>query len=133
MADFGWNKYNGIINQNIAFCYVQGYPITVKMAETTVHKFWQTMIRVSCANPESFVRGGPTLTSILVDERIQIALKAGHQSWPNIECWLGSFVFFQWIQTSIAKKPYVFLIFQVCVGEGGARKSHRTFIVKTNL
>ena len=32
--------------------------------------------------------------------------------WPNIECWLGSFVFVQEIRTSIAKKPYIFVIFQ---------------------
>ena len=31
---------------------------------------------------------------------------------PNIECWLGSFVNFQGIWTSIAKKPYIFVIFQ---------------------
>ena len=28
--------------------------------------------------------------------------------WPNTECWLGSFVIFQVIRTSIAKKPYIF-------------------------
>ena len=32
--------------------------------------------------------------------------------WPNIECWLGSFVVFQGILTSITKKPYIFVIFQ---------------------
>ena len=32
--------------------------------------------------------------------------------WTNIECWLGSFVIFQGILTSIAKKPYIFFIFQ---------------------
>ena len=32
--------------------------------------------------------------------------------WPNIECWLGSFVIFQGIWPSIAKKPYLFVIFQ---------------------
>ena len=31
---------------------------------------------------------------------------------PNIECWLGSFVAFQGIRTRIAKKPYIFVIFQ---------------------
>ena len=36
--------------------------------------------------------------------------------WPNIECWLGSFVIFQGIGTSFAKKPYIFVIFQ---GGGG--------------
>ena len=37
--------------------------------------------------------------------------------WPNIECWLGSFVIFQGIWTSIAKKPYIFVLFQG--GRGG--------------
>ena len=36
--------------------------------------------------------------------------------WPHIECWLGSFVIFQGIWTSIAKKPFIFVIFQ---GWGG--------------
>ena len=36
--------------------------------------------------------------------------------WPNIECWLCSFVIFHGIQTSIAKKPYIFCDFS---GEGG--------------
>ena len=36
--------------------------------------------------------------------------------WPNIECWLGSLVIFQGIRTSIAKKPYIFVIFR---GGGG--------------
>ena len=30
---------------------------------------------------------------------------------PKFECWLGSFVIFQEIRTSIAKKPYIFVIF----------------------
>ena len=48
----------------------------------------------SCADPESFVRGGPILiTSFfsLVDEggeSIQITLKAGHH-WPNSERFAG--------------------------------------------
>ena len=36
--------------------------------------------------------------------------------WPNIECWLSSFVDLHGIRTSIAKKPYIFVIFQ---GGGG--------------
>ena len=33
--------------------------------------------------------------------------------WPNIECWRqGSFVIFQGTRTSIAKKHYIFVIFQ---------------------
>ena len=39
----------------------------------------------------------------------------GHH-WPNIECWLGSFVIFKGIETSIAKKPNISVIFQ---GGGG--------------
>ena len=38
------------------------------------------------------------------------------QLWPNIEFWLGRFVIFQGIQTSIAMKPYIFVIFR---GGGG--------------
>ena len=66
------------------------------------------------------------LTSISVDIRIYLPLKgnsrrpSGHLNgvslegrwWPDIECWLGSFV----IRTSIAKKPYIFVIFH-----GGSR------------
>ena len=67
-------------------------------------------------------------------KRIQIALKASHHRlasetplngvsqvgrlWATIECWLGSFVIFQRVRTSIAKKPYIFVIFH---GGGGVR------------
>ena len=36
-------------------------------------------------------------------------LSLAGQWWPNIECWLGSFVIFQGIRTSIAKEPYSFV------------------------
>ena len=36
---------------------------------------------------------------------------AGGPMMSNIECWLGSFVIFQGIRTSIAKKPYIFCDF----------------------
>ena len=32
--------------------------------------------------------------------------------WPNTECWLVRFVVLQVIRTNIAKKPYIFVIFQ---------------------
>ena len=32
--------------------------------------------------------------------------------WPNIKCWLSSFLIFKRIRTSIHKKPYSFVIFQ---------------------
>ena len=91
---------------------------------------------ISCADPESFVRGGPTLTtsffSLMRGGRIQIPLLTGHQrpasetpfKWrfaggPMIAqhgmlAWY--FVIFQGIPTSIAKEPYCFVIFQ---GGGG--------------
>ena len=31
---------------------------------------------------------------------------------PGIECWLGSFAIFQGIRTCIARKSYIFVIFQ---------------------
>ena len=36
--------------------------------------------------------------------------------WPYIECWICSFVIFKGIRNSIAKKPYIFVIYQ---GGGG--------------
>ena len=43
--------------------------------------------------------------------------KMGHhrlvgRCWPNIECWLGSFVILLGIRTSIAKKPYILWFFR---------------------
>ena len=40
----------------------------------------------TCADPESFVRGGggPTLFSLMTGERIQLPLKSGHH-WPTSE------------------------------------------------
>ena len=68
----------------------------------------------------------------LVDVWIRISLKSGQYrsasetpfKWrfaggpimPNIEFWLGSFVIFQGIRISIAKKPFIFVISQ-----GGVR------------
>ena len=55
-------------------------------------------------------------------KRIQIPLKVGHHRpdsenaiemtfrWRAGDCWLGSFVNFQEIRTSIAKKPYIFYL-----------------------
>ena len=86
---------------------------------------------MSCADQESFVRGGPTLTtlffSLMRGGRIKIPLLAGHHR-PVSEtpskwlfacvpmkalhyCWLGSFVIFKGIRTSIAKKPFIFCDF----------------------
>ena len=47
--------------------------------------------------------------------------------WPNIECWLGIFVIFRGIRTSIAKKPNIFVIFQ---GGGGFRTPCRPLWIR---
>ena len=51
-------------------------------------------------------KSGPSLA------RQRNAISLAGQSWPNIECWLGSFVVLQEIRASIAKKNYIFVIFQ---------------------
>ena len=79
------------------------------------------------ADPESLVRGGPNVTFFLVYEKSKYhymwdiigppakrhwnGVSLTSRWWPNIECWLGSFVIFQVIRSSIAKKPYIFVIF----------------------
>ena len=91
---------------------MQKYPdgITKMTKDIIVH---YKLPVITCADPENFVRGGPTLTVFLVDERIQIPLKVDHH-WPisqmqfkwrfaggpmmakhsNNECWLGSLMIF---------------------------------------
>ena len=85
-----------------------------------------------CVDPESLVRGGSKFNVfngfflyILMRglkyhrKRAIISPPAKRHLagrwWHNIECWLGSFVIFLWIRTSIAKKPYIFQ------GWGGVR------------
>ena len=89
-------------------------------------------VLMACADPESFSRGDPTLTTFfLVDDgredpnttlsgaiigppakRHFNGVSLAGRWWPNIECWLGSFVVLQGTRTSIAKKSYIFVIFQ---------------------
>ena len=88
---------------------------------------------ISCTDPESFFRGGSTIL-FLVNGEIQKPLKVGQHrpackmpfKWcfpgvpmmaQHIECWLGSFVIFQGIRTSIAKNSYIFVFVQA--GGGG--------------
>ena len=79
--------------------------------------------------PRKFFRWGPTLffspntTKIGPSSARQRNANLMAFRWPNIECWLGSFVIFQGIRTSFAKKPYIFVIFQMG-GGGGGRDSH---------
>ena len=106
----------------------------IPLATCKLSKFWLLVVPVAelpaYADPESFASGGPTLTTfffcLIRGERIQIPLEAGHYRsaiengvspacwwWPNIESWLGSFVFFQGSGpiTNIAKKPHIFCNF----------------------
>ena len=83
------------------------------------------------ADPKSFVRGGPLfrlfsfflkviewredpITTISAQSSVRQwnGVSLACRWWPNTECWLGSFVIFQGIRTSIAKKPYIFVINQ---------------------
>ena len=67
--------------------------------------------RMFCQRGSKSDKGFFVFFMLMRGERIQIPLKAGRW-WPNIECWLGSFVIFHKIRTSISKKPYIFVIFQ---------------------
>ena len=83
----------------------------------------------TCKDPESYFGGGHTLNSDNVSRyhfllfcklmrggRINTTISgpsfACGPMMANIECLLGSFMNFWVIWTSIAKKPYIFVIFQ---------------------
>ena len=70
----------------------------------------------ACADPESFVRGGPTLTTFFRGERILIppnGVSLACPLWPNIECWLGSFETFENFRGSgpVLQRSPIFLWF----------------------
>ena len=104
---------------------------------------WKNLVWIAlefmqpCAYQESCQRGSNSdnvffqvFFSLMREERIQISLKVDHHQltsktpfkWrlagrpmmAQHQCWLGSFVNFQGIRTSIAKKHYIFVIFQGC-------------------
>ena len=77
-----------------------------------------------------FFKGGPTLTTffLMMGERVSKChykrdiigppakrhlngVSLAGRWWPSIECWPGSFVILRGIRTSIAKKPFIFVIF----------------------
>ena len=125
----------------MCLCYVSlpcGAVIWCVVADCGISRPYPLTFCVAYA--ESFVRGGPNLIDFFLKfsfswwgnigskyhykwaifcppakRHLNGVLLAGRW-WPNIECWLGSFVVFQGIRTSIAKKPYIFVIFQ---GAGG--------------
>ena len=99
----------------------QHYPCIKGHNSLLPHLSCHDLDLVTCGDPESFARGGPTLTFFFAcffmrGERVQIALKEGHHQSASETpfCWraddgptlkLGSFVIFQGIWTSIAKNP----------------------------
>ena len=115
-----------------------------KYADWNERTIWNLVIECSArADPESFVRGVQRLFYFLFiflvwwgeEEGSKyhykwaiVGLPAKRHSngvslagrwWPNIECWISSFVIFQGIQASIATKPFIFVIFQRGGGGGG--------------
>ena len=98
----------------------------------------------SCADPKRFGRGGPTLTTFLfllflLDEKgedsntTKIGSSLARQRNANE---IGSFVVFREIRTSIAKKPYIFVIFEgvrtPCPPSGSARVKSQ-FVARMQL
>ena len=92
---------------------------------------------MACADLERFVRGGHTLTtslffmssfyswgeggSIYLYKRVIIGTPAKRhingvslacQCWPNIECWLGSFVIFRWSEPVLLKNSIFLWLFR---------------------
>ena len=86
----------------------------------------------SCADPESFVRGGPTLKTFfrgergsklnkyhykraIIDPRAKRHLNGVSLAcrwWPNIECWLGSYVIFRGSRPVLLRNPIFLWIFR---------------------
>ena len=79
---------------------------------------WWAVQCLSCADPEIFVRGGPTLKSFFSwgeggsknhYKRATIGQPVKphktYRWWPNIECWLGSFVIFRGSRPVLLRNP----------------------------
>ena len=71
--------------------------------------FFFSLVDEGREDPNAII-SGPSLA------RQQNSISLVGRWWPNIECWLGSFVVLQGIRTSVAKKPYIFCDFS---GGGG--------------
>ena len=68
-------------------------------------KLWQHFFVVKCERNLMAIIGQPV-------KRHLKGVSLASQWWPIIKCWLCSFVIFLGIRTNIAKKPYIFVIFQ---------------------
>ena len=85
----------------------------------------QNTKKYPCADPKRFVRGVQHWRFLFVfslwgeggskyhyKRAILNGVSLACRWWPNIECRLGRFMIFQWIRTSIAKKPCIFVNFK---------------------
>ena len=90
--------------------------------------WFKSCLHGTCVDPVSFVRGGPNLITfflscfgdrgskypykwVIIGPTKRYVSLAG-RCWPNMNCWLGSFVIFQGTRSIIEKKPYIFVIFR---------------------
>ena len=89
-----------------------------KVLQEGVHLWWEFFVVVifSCWGEEGSKYHHKRVNIVLPAKRHLNGVSQACGCWPNIKCWLGSFVIFQRIRTSIAKKPYIFVIFQVGSG-----------------
>ena len=94
------------------------------------------LLQNSCADPESFVRGGPTLTPFFFGwwgkggskyyykranngpsaKRHINGVSLACRWWPNIECWLCSFVIFRGSRPVLLRNPKFLRFFRGGVG-----------------
>ena len=119
MGQLKWRTYSKVASSlaNISFCCCVYFVILVLVL------FTPPSVCQSCADPESFVRGGPTLTTFLIDEgrddpnTTLIGPSLASQRFAGVpmmaQHWMlvGSFVIFQGIRTCIAKEPNSLVLF----------------------
>ena len=116
-----WHE-NKITQSNVHINYIMEYskikklnPLWIRHWSAPIYtvvyrlKFGLSPQHLPCADPESLVRGGPveTLYTTKTD-----GVSQASWWWPNIECWLGSFVIFKGVQTSIPEESYCFEVFR---------------------
>ena len=114
------------LRSHIKGCVYDSY-LLIRVRKRKKNIFLFLKQNICCGHVE--VRGGPTLTTFFkllrgskyhykqdiirppAKRYLNVVLLACRW-WPNIECWLGCFVILHGIKTTIAKKPYIFVIFQ---------------------
>ena len=113
-------------------------PVTITLIKGNIWASQEYFGTLPCTDPESFVRGGPTLTKVflglfrskyhsrrdIIDPQAKCHLIVNGVSlafwwWPNTECWLGSFVIFMGSGQVLLKTQYFCDFF--FLGGGGGR------------